>query len=189
MKKSELTQLTQIIEHIVAKEVRKQLPGVMSEVFKNMMGKPLISEQRKPAPAPVAPEPVEVDEEDDMKTSLRELFSGVTPVEAVAPAPAKHYAKDPLINQILNETVSDLRQRERMSGGMSLAAAAYATPAGPSVLREGEESPHAPMGEIPQGVSVLDVAKAGMVPKPVTEALTNFNRMKQVLEASKKRRF
>jgi hypothetical protein len=59
----------------------------------------------------------------------------------------------------------------------------------PPTLVEGRESTHAPMSAIPEGISALDVAKSGLTPKPVTEALTNYGRMKAVLDASKKRRY
>lgn len=128
MKKSELTQLTQVIEHLVAKEVRKQLPAIIAETFQNMMGKSVVIEQRQ-APQPIREEvePQENrigDEEIDFKTSLRELFAG-TPVmkSPVSPQnqPMKQFAKDPKINQILNETVSDLRYREGLVGGAAMA--------------------------------------------------------------------
>jgi len=253
MKKSEFTQLTQIIEHLVAKEVRKQLPEVISEVFQNMMGKQLVSEQvaNKPQAAPKQPKTPETAtikeqiEQDDLKTSLRQLFSGVTktgitvpiddaevpPVEPVS-RPTKQYTKNPIFNQILNETTSDLRAREGLVGlaafqggysPMPMAAASISPssaemnaamsaedpafmskaptmplpskPVGspipigrPPMLVEGQESNHAPLAAIPDGVSALDVAKAGMTSAPVAEALTNYSRMKAVLEASKKRR-
>lgn len=253
MKKSEFTQLTQIIEHLVAKEVRKQLPVVISEVFQNMMGKQIVSEQQKPlAPSvPVKKESVkEQIEQDDMKASLRELFAGVTktgvtiPVEqevdappAPAPKQSKQYTKNPIFNKILNETTSDLRAREGlvgmaafqggyspMPGAVAMAASSVSPsrsememamgeeapsymknapvmpgtgpsvpvasiPMGrPPVLVEGQESSHAPMAAIPEGISALDVARAGMTPAPVAEALTNYDRMRAVLAASKKRR-
>jgi len=123
MKKSELTQLTQIIEHIVAKEVRKQLPTIIAETFQNMMGKSVVTEQR--TPAPVIQEQIEpqefAEQPEDFKASLRELFAG-TPVmrksETSQPQarPIHQFAKDPKLNAILNETVSDLRDRERLVG-------------------------------------------------------------------------
>ena len=128
MKKQELKVLTEIIEHIVAREVRKQLPAITSETFQNMMGKSVVTEQRQ-APQPIREEvePQENrigDEEVDFKTSLRELFAG-TSVMAAPPVaqnrPIRQFAKDPKINAILNETVSDLRYREGLVGGAAMA--------------------------------------------------------------------
>jgi len=129
MKKSELTQLTQIIEHIVAKEVRKQLPAIIAETFQNMMGRQVVSEQRnepEPIQEQVEPQEPRVGESPtDFKASLRELFAGTpvmkTPPASNQPRPVRQFAKDPILNQILNETTSDLRDRERLVG-----AAAYA---------------------------------------------------------------
>lgn len=231
MKKSEFTQLTQIIELLVAKEVRKQLPQVISEVFQNMMGgKSVVAESKQPITE--AKEPV-VEEEDplEMKASLRELFSGGAPVTkrhletGMSPTPRqpKNYVKDPVLNQILNET-RPLRETERLAG-MAAYQAGY-NPAIPPVpvmnmtgvgemmneselpsfarnmpdmkmapqsspatvpIREGQ----APMAALPEGVSALDVARAGMLPQgaAVTEALTNYDRMKKILEASKGKRY
>lgn len=119
MKKSELNQLTQIIEMIVAKEVRKQLPGIIAETFQNMMGKQVVHERKQSTQTiqEQMDEPI-VEEQSDFKASLRELFAG-TPVMSqpqTGPRPMRQLAKDPVLNQILNETVSDLGARERMVG-------------------------------------------------------------------------
>lgn len=228
MKKSEFTQLTQIIELLVAKEVRKQLPQVISEVFQNMMGnKTVVAESKQPITE--AKEPA-VEEEDplEMKASLRELFSGGSPVtkrhlEGGQPRQQKTYVKDPVLNQILNET-RPLRETERLAG-MAAYQGGY-NPAMPPVpvmnmtgvgemmteselpsfarnmpdmkmapqsspatvpIREGQ----APMAALPEGVSALDVARAGMLNEApaVAEALTNYDRMKKILEASKGKRY
>lgn len=122
MKKSELTQLTQIIEHLVAREVRKQLPAIIAETFKNMMGKSVVTEQQsQPIQEQVERNSILDKEKIDFKASLKELFSG-TPViksteQSEMPKPIRQFTKDPVLNQILNETTSDLRQRERLVGG------------------------------------------------------------------------
>ena len=54
-----------------------------------------------------------------------------------------------------------------------------------AVIRED----HVPLSNIPDGVSALDVARAGMTPAPITEALTNYDRMKKILDASKGKRY
>lgn len=120
MKKSELTQLTQIIEHIVAKEIRKQLPNIISETFQNMMGTRKVVNEIKQPVEPVEPVQEEVqDEEVNLKASLRELFAG-TPVMSQPQDPRqrqpRQFTKNPVLNQILNETVPDLRSREGMVG-------------------------------------------------------------------------
>ena len=122
MKKSEITQLTQIIEMIVAKEVRKQLPTIIAETFQNMMGKQVVSERKQPVQTiqEQIDEPIE-SEQHDLKASLRELFAGTSVMSQpqapqAGPKPMRQLAKDPVLNQILNETVSDLGARERMVG-------------------------------------------------------------------------
>ena len=124
MKKSELTQLTQIIEHLVAREVRKQLPSIIAETFQNMMGRQVVSEQRnEPEPIQEQLEPRENRIEGsptDFKASLRELFAGTpvmkTPIAENQTRPMRQFTKDPVLNQILNETTPDLRQREGLVG-------------------------------------------------------------------------
>src|SRR5512137_2756862 len=133
MKKSELTQLTQVIEHLVRKEVRKQLPGIIAETFQNMMGgrQPVVehvaSSPRKEYIGEEVEQPPQQDP-DDFKMSMKELFAGATPTGVKVPDPMyqqapqqpKHYTNNPMINQILNETTSDFRQRERMVGGAAM---------------------------------------------------------------------
>lgn len=224
MKKSELTQLTQIIEHLVAKEIRKQLPTVIAETFQKMMGnKQVVTEQRQPTHQPIQ-EQVELEEDKDMmmKASLKELFSG-TPVMRTAqtqPQQQKVFTKNPVINQILNETTNDLRQRDRMGGGIMgysptlnmipgfnpasatgvgqmmeedpgflkniptmPGASAVTLPVGtPPMLREGQESNHAPLSALPEGLSALDVSSH--IPDPnVKEALTrNYSEMMKLID-------
>jgi len=122
MKKSEITQLTQIIEHLVAKEIRKQLPTIIAETFQNMMGKTVVAEQKQPVQTiKEEMEPTIFEEQSDFKASLRDLFAGTPviksqPKQSSEPKLMKQYTKDPKLNQILNETVSDLRDRERLVG-------------------------------------------------------------------------
>jgi hypothetical protein len=218
MKKSELTQLTQLIEALVAKEVRKQLPVIIAETFQNMMGKQVVTEARQP----IAKAPEQQDEDMDMKTALREMFAGATPTSPTRPTAApqqRKLAKDPILNQILNET-APLRAYERSRGsmpaflnphqmdavsGMAMpspvemsAAMAAEDPAftrnmptlpigTPPVLREGQESSHAPMQAIPEGVSALDVARSVPLAKPVAAALTkNYSQMMKMIDNKKK---
>lgn len=153
MKKSELSQITQLIELIVAKEVRKQLPTIIAETFQNMMGKPVVSESQKPITHPPQKQPIEEnieseeenqDEQVNLKASLRELFAG-TPVMQSQPQTRqpRQFTKNPIFNQILNETVPDLRAREGLAGmaafqgGYNPAAVAMAAPMMP--IEEGPE--------------------------------------------------
>lgn len=236
MKKSELTQITQLIELIVAKEVRKQLPVIIAETFQNMMGgKTVVNESKKPTPRQKVqepdPDPEQIEEEVqsdqvNFKSSLRELFAGTN---VMAPRPQatrqpRQFAKDPILNQILNETTPDLRAREGLvgmaafQGGYNPAAVASAAPmmsmeegpepsfmrnvpsmqpqmhrhvpqvpiSKPPVLAEGQVSNHAPMAELPQGVSVLDVARTGAAPEAVTGALTrNYSQMMKLIDKKK----
>ena len=48
MKKSELTQLVQIIEHLISKEIKKQLPILIAEVLHNTNEKFVVNEQHIP---------------------------------------------------------------------------------------------------------------------------------------------
>ena len=196
MKKSELTQLTQIIEYLVAREVRKQLPGIIQEAFGNTSNKPIIKES-----SPVKEEVVQ-EEQVDFRASLKELFDG-TPV--IKPASEnkqepKHYTKNPVYNQILNETVGDLRSRECLVG-----AAAFQGGYSPGLnmvpgfnpqdvmtkvtaptLIEGQASTHVPMDTIPEGVSVLDVKNQIATTPAVKTALTrNYSEMMKLIDKKK----
>jgi len=223
MKKSELTQLTQVIEHLVAKEVRKQLPAIIAETFQSMMGnKTVVTEQHKPSRSAIQEQieaPLEETKQTDFRASLKELFAG-TPVIRQESQTRKtiQYAKDPVLNAILNETTSDLRAKEMgvsgaaMLGGYSpslnmipgfdpsATANMGMVEEGPSfsgnmptmpstlpisrppVLTEGQESTHAPMEAVPQGLSVLDLARH--VPAPsVKHALTrNYSQMMKLID-------
>lgn len=116
MKKSELSQITQLIELIVAKEVRKQLPTIIAETFQNMMGKSVVTENSHPN----VEEPNDVstsNEQINLKTSLRELFAGTPVIQPKnSPRQPKQFTKNPVLNEILNETIPDLRSRESLAG-------------------------------------------------------------------------
>lgn len=234
MKKSELTQLTQIIEHIVAKEVRKQLPTVIAEVFQNMIGRSVVTEQKQPI---LQSQPQSQSEENlDFKTSLRELFAGTPVMSQPQPAPvqvrqARKFTNDPRLNEVLNNTVSDLRDRERLVGaaafqggyspalnmvpGFNPATAimsedvvqsqepsfsrnipimpgmenmsALPPVSRPPILQEGQESTHAPLATLPEGISALDVKQHA--PAAVKTALTrNYSQMMKIIDAKRKGR-
>ena len=229
MKKSELTQLTQIIEVLVTREIKKQLPKLIGEVFQNMAGKSLVTEHIQPVRKDYVEKEIEHNVPKDpheFRASLKELFSGTTPVtrseieEGVAPLPLRktiQYTKDPVLNKILNETTPDLRAREHMTGraafqgGYNPGAPPQTAIVGegemmpeaempafargmPTVPVKGQPSPviqedHVPLSNVIGGISALDVARAGGAPPAVTEALTNYDRMKKILEASKGKRY
>lgn len=234
MKKSELTQLTQIIEVLVQREIRKQLPKLIGEVFQNMAGKSMVVEHihssqatQKDYIAKEVEESTVPKDPHEFRASLKELFAGATPVtrteleEGIVPQPPRktvQYAKDPVLNKILNETTPDLRQRERMTGlaafqggynpGMPPAAAivgagemmseaempsfARGMPFTPTVSMEPPapiQEGHVPLAALPEGLSALDVAKRVPLAAPVAEALTNYDRMKKILEQSKGKRY
>jgi hypothetical protein len=141
----------------------------------------------------------------EFKSSLKDLFTGAIPItraeleEGVRSSPPKvmkTYTKDPILNKILNETTP----RASEGPGAMAALAGGFSPSGPidmgqivqptsnaTMLSEG----HAPLSNIPDGVSVLDVAKmgGGVIAAPVVEALTNYDRMKKILDASKGKRY
>ena len=226
MKKSELTQLTQIIEQLVRREIKRQLPGIIAETFQNMMGKPqqTIVEHVQPVHEDIVGEEEDVvlpsEDPSAFKTSLRELFAGSPPVRRAAAPPARAprlFTKDPRINAVLNETVSDLRSRESMVG-MAAFQGGY-NPSGvgaapmmeaptnemepsfmrntpsipisrPPVLVEGQESNHAPLAEVlPQGVSALDIAREIPLAEPVAQALTkNYSQMMKLIDQKQGRK-
>jgi hypothetical protein len=93
--------LKTLIEQMVSKEVKKQLPLLLQE---------LLTKDAEPDVTPSAPIPRK-----QSNTSLLELMSQQEPQPrqvATTPKVAKTYTKDPMINAILNETVNDLSTRE-----------------------------------------------------------------------------
>jgi hypothetical protein len=147
MKKNELTH---IIREIVAEEIRRELPNAIAEVFANVMGqKQPITERVAPQkPKPIMrPQVVDEPEESLLKRSLKEMFDG-TPVmrpQATTHAP-KQFAKDPKINDILNQT-RPFTPQERTGASLGMAAmmaAANSNPmpmASPMMPAEAEEEP------------------------------------------------
>ena len=114
MKKSEFTQITRIIEYIIKRELEKQLPPLISEILNSNDGKKsLMSEQKTTANVESISEEIP---KDNLRANLRELFAGVTPAEKGGEThttrPFKQYTKNSILNQVLNETVPDLRLRE-----------------------------------------------------------------------------
>jgi hypothetical protein len=221
MKKSELTQLTQIIEHIVRKEIYKQLPVLIAEIFHTpAVNKQIVTENNT---SPVSNESTEDPENEhiNLKASLKEMFAGTAvmgdpEVQSHQPKKIRQFTKNPILNQILNETTPDLRMREGMVG-MAAMAGGYQSALGPmvgdgSVISEGATEPafmrnvpapplannisippvsqqqlmsesHIPMATIPEGVSVLDVARRVPLAAPVAKALTkNYSEMMKLVD-------
>lgn len=95
-----------ILEHLVSKEVSKQLPMLLQELLSNSPS--------KPAPSRLVNEIVE--EEIAPTKSFKELMnSNVIPVSSRTTT-KKTYTKDPILNAVLNETVNDLGLRESGRG-------------------------------------------------------------------------
>ena len=92
--------LKTLIEQMVSKEVKKQLPILLQE----LLTKDAEPDTIVPSAAP----------KKQSNTSLLELMTKQEPQprQVVTPKVAKTYTKDPMINAILNETVNDLSTRE-----------------------------------------------------------------------------
>jgi hypothetical protein len=123
MKKNELTH---IIREIVAEEVRKELPSAIAEVFQNFTNKkqPVVEQVTRSVAKPKEVPPTK------LKQSLRELFEGTAVIskEPQNQAPKK-FTKDPILNEILNET-RPFSPQERMGSPIGIAAMAAAAQAG-----------------------------------------------------------
>ena len=130
MKKEDLVK---VIRAIVQQELKKELPKALAQVFQNLMGnqQPMIHSintvrpVRQPLPrTPSAEEsPDEMDETLKLKQQLREMFSDGEPVrravtsQPVQPKPQKVYTKNPVLNEILNQT-RPFNGQERMAMGV-----------------------------------------------------------------------
>lgn len=159
MKTSEFKKMIQIMEHLIHKEIKKQLPILISEavskISNDTVEKTVINEKVVPI-------------EENLKSSLKDLFQGVERIdqqveinEVVSERPPKRYTKNEKWNQILNETTSDLRSKERMMGasaGLAFDTSGLINKIAPPPLVDGKESVHVPLDVLPQGASVLDVA-------------------------------
>lgn len=138
MKKNELTH---IIRSIVSEEIRRELPNAIAEVFSNFMGQKQEINERTISKPNLARNQ-EKEEETSLKHSLREMFTGTDvmrpPQQQREP---KRFAKDPLLNEILNQT-SPFTSQQRT--GASFGAAAMIAAAQGGVVMPGE-APTAPM--------------------------------------------
>jgi hypothetical protein len=156
MKKSDFENF---IRKIVSEEVRKQLPSVISEAFQSMVNeKPIIEPQLK-------------------KPSIQK--------GATTPKPFKQYTKNPILNQILNETTNDLKARDHMSGpSVGLLESMDKIMANDDAVVTGDmrelmsESVGSP-------TSVLDVKQH--LPEPVKNALTrDYRKFMKAVDSKKK---
>lgn len=184
--------LVHIIRKIVAEEIRKELPMAISEVFQNFMGKrQTISETSPDTQIRNLESEPESDNSTSTRQSLRELFEGTNVMRTpVAKAEPKRFTKNPLLNDILNETRPfNSQERHGSPMGASAMAAAVASQYGgshdvamPDVGVMGSNTivppvsqaqlmseSHVPMSNLPEGVSVLDVKN--QVPDVVSRAL------------------
>lgn len=218
MKKSELTQLVQIIEHLISKEIKKQLPILIAEVLHNTNEKFVVNEQHIPQSTTIHVEHdgVPSEEENSLKTSLRELFAGTSvmksPDQVVTPK-QRQFTKNPILNQILNETTSNLKQKEQLVGS----AAYHGGYSSPDVVQrpfeesgnmqsissmpdmgtivnlekqslvESQSSNYVPSSNIPEGISALDVVKQVPLAPEVKHALTrNYSEMMKLIDKKRK---
>jgi hypothetical protein len=176
MKQSELNQIKEIIECLIKKEVKKQLPVVINELLHKRQE--TLLEQKEPQ----AVEPQ--DKQTKMKTSLKELFSSGVPTETpLKSIPNKTYTKNSILNEVLNQT-TPFRGMERMAAGIPSSVMSMLPP-GVSV---GASSPDntIPGANIPQDVSALDIAKSVPLPKEVSRALTrNYSDMMKAIDIKK----
>lgn len=193
MKKSEFLQLTRIIEHLIAREVRKQVPIIITETLRNMKGREVVSEQQIPS---TITEEIQ-EEPSNFKASLRELFEGTkvmqSSVQVNRPQEKKQYTKNPILNEILNQTTG-LRQKERMLGqtadvyspGLD-SPITFNPTAGMSMLEHEPEisvMKNVPIMEsLPPTLSVLDVVKQTNATPEVKKALTkNYSEMLKLID-------
>ena len=140
-------------------------------------------------------EPQILEDPIDFKQSLRELFAGTpvmrTPQSDIQDRQPKQYTKNPVLNAVLNETVSDLHDRERLVGAAAFAGGyspsvsmlQETTPTKSTVLVEGQESSHVPLSSLPEGTSVLDVVKHVPTTPGIKHALTrDYSQMMKLID-------
>jgi hypothetical protein len=202
MKKNELIN---IIRDIVSEEIRRELPNSIAEVFKNILGN-TIQESKTPKsniqpPKKSKPSLVEslINDEDDelsMKQSLREMFNGNAEIPTRQPTrEVKQFAKNPIFNEILNET-RPFSQQERtgayggvtsMVDGGNYSMDSQIDPGiinRPVSQNELTRDEHIPLSDLPQNISVMDVAKHA--PAPVARALTrDYSQMMKLIDKKK----
>lgn len=152
MKKDDLIR---VIREIVRQEIRKELPTALTQVFSNLMGKVQPSVPPKPntikpteKPPETQTQEEELDETATLKAQLQEMFNEGVSVRRVAQqVPQKTFAKDPVLNEVLNQT-RPFNSSERMamraggglamSPGVTIAAAGFNASPGPSTTGVGE---------------------------------------------------
>jgi hypothetical protein len=197
MKKNELTY---IIREIVAEEIRRELPNAIAEVFQSVLGqKQVVSEQVTPIKRPIAPPEIEDNEEINLKQSLKEMFAGTNVMTSPqAPQTPKNFTKNPVLNEILNKTRPfSSQERTGMGAGMSAMMAQqsgigmigtstdFGTITSPNITQaQLLQDNHAPLADLPQGVSVMDVKHHA--PPSVAGALTrNYSQMMKLIDKKK----
>jgi hypothetical protein len=130
MKKDDLVK---IIRAIVQQELKRELPKALANVFSNLMGTPpsevrnmktatpIYKGQSLPHKPSAEEMPDEIDETIQLKQQLREMFTDGEPVRRTAPLqtvqPPKVYTKNPIFNEILNQT-RPFNGQERMAMGV-----------------------------------------------------------------------
>ena len=216
MKKSQILQLSTIIEMIVAKELKKQLPKLLSEIVhtspNNNNNNNNIEKNINSSPKTTI----------TTTTSLKELmdrddFEEINNNNNNNSHKKIQFTKNEVLNELLNNTKSDLRYRERMVGyqsyvnnnqsvemaqvddselgfmknvpimGNDILSKNINIPIGtPPTLIEGQHSNHAPLSTLPEGVSVLDIAKSGAVNDKMSGILTrNYSELVKAMDKNK----
>jgi len=181
MKTSELTHM---IRQIVAEEIRKELPSAIAEVFSNFMGQKQVVTERAAPRRVQQPQPQPEEEELSMKQSLRELFAGTNVMRPPqAQAGPRKLAKDPLLNEILNQT-APFSAQQRMGapmGAAAMMAAAQggfsmpgAAPMAPMMAESSEDEPAFTRG-MPSMHVPSHTPHAPMIPPVSQAALLNDN--------------
>ena len=99
---SKTSVLKKLIEQLVIKEVKKQVPILLQELLHDDASTHEdVVEERILTPL------------DAKRKSFKEMLGNTVPPQInQVPKEIKKYSKDPMINQILNETVNDLGARE-----------------------------------------------------------------------------
>lgn len=193
MKKSDLIK---VIREIVKQELKKELPNALAQVFAQMMGQAQRPEVHSintvrylPKSEPPVPQPEtekdEVDEMVSLKAQLSEMFNGEAPVKRTQPVARpqqKQFTKNPVLNEVLNQTrgfSSNERMAMRaggggglaMSPGVAMAAASYGGGAAVSETGVGQMMDESEVGFM-RGVPTMPGASGPVLTELPTHAQT-----------------
>jgi hypothetical protein len=195
MKKNELTN---IIRDIVSEEIRRELPNAIAEVFQTLLSqKEPIQETKRSRPTIKQPSPPVIDDEDEtltLKESMREMFSGASPVKQ-QPQQIKRFSPNDTINEILNSTRPFTSQERHGAGPMSAMVSGgnfqMNSSVDPGVVsnplsqQELMSDNHTPLSDLPENVSALDVAQHVQDPAVVRALTRNYSSMMKLVDKKK----